>query len=834
MIVDLTNSDDEEEEDATTYQGPPPMGGHYLNGGGQHQRQEAQQQPQVAANFIIQAALQRASSYSSAASRQASSYRQQQQQRQQLIVAQARQQLYGSGGAGGVVQGGGLVHQSALYYYSPLTLSVASPTTFKVTCEGALAPAAAEVARSTPGAIQNKEGAWELPLSQHMNFCVALEDSRIACDRIPQRVLNQIATANASDGRAAGNSRMDDDGYARATQEADSNAVSDIPRSVWSALAPFQRAGVSWIVRNNGRALLADEPGLGKTIQAIGAACAYRHEWPVLVVSPSSARFHWEAEFRQWLPDEAYLPQDAVLVVTSEKSAARQYLDRALVIVMSYDLVHRDAVKKSLARVAPNIVICDECHYLKNGKAQRTKALLPLLKAARRAILLSGTPALSRPIEVFWQLHALDARQWADSAEFHKRYCSNKDGSYSAASHLEELHTLLRATLMLRRNKAAILTQLPPKRRVRRRALIDDKDLAAQLRADLDEFRERASELAQLSKSRAREKVDDARKEMAAQKKALLMELFRRTGRAKLPAIERRVRALLATTACGKLLVFAHHRVVLDSLADGCLSNTPYVRIDGSTPAKERQARVTKFQNDATVRVALLGITAAGVALTLTAASRVLFAELYWTPAALLQAEDRAHRIGQTSEVVIEYLLADDCVDDVLWPCIQHKMLLLGELFENQKQRTMRADDEDEEYEPQPLKRHKPDLAGSDDVDDLLEFEELEELHHEDPEALDLENLVDDNQTCRRSILVPAPSASSPQQVKPRPYYAPPRSAASTARHHVVVDDDDDDQPKNTPAIVSFDLPSFLPCDPARDDANNNLDDPEASSSDFF
>jgi len=259
------------------------------------------------------------------------------------------------------------------------------------------------------------------------------------------------------------------------------------------------------------------------------------------------------------------------------------------------------------------------------------------------------------------------------------------------------------------------------------------------------------------------------------------------------------------------------------------------------------------------VLVALLGITAAGVALTLTAASRVVFAELYWTPAALLQAEDRAHRIGQTSEVVIEYLLADDCVDDVLWPCIQHKMLLLGELFENQKRHTMRAD----LAPPEPRKRKTPakpddDWAG----DELVELEELEELHHEDPEALDVENVddVDAGAAARArisspatrsggsSILIPAPSASSPQQVRPRkkthfdPLPTVPTqlarpglpaladSDASLATRHLAdrsdhaddldLDDDDDDDDdddacsaladladdnENTPAVVSYD-----------------------------
>mmetsp|Transcript_18830 Transcript_18830/g.61423 ORF Transcript_18830/g.61423 Transcript_18830/m.61423 type:complete len:843 (+) Transcript_18830:58-2586(+) len=710
--------------------------------------------------------------------------------------------------------GTGLVsrlHYHNPLFYSPLTLSVASPSTFKITCESTLPPACVTIARSTPGAVL-KDNQWELPLSQHVNFCVAMQNERIVCERIPQRVLASLATAQLDDEDfRAGNARMDDEGYARGDDDEDS--VSDIPRSIWNALAPFQKYGVSWIVRNNGRALLADEPGLGKTIQAIGAACAYYHEWPVLVVSPSSARFHWEAEFLQWLPDEDYLPRDGILVITSERIAATTAVDRAKILVTSYDLVHREAVRKTLTRVAPNVIICDECHYLKNGKAQRTKALLPIIKASRRAILLSGTPALSRPMEVFWQLHALDDKQWTDPADFNKRYCSgrrkkddpkdtNEDGEkkkeYSAASNLEELHTLLRATLMLRRNKASILTQLPPKRRVQRKVSIDDVSLALELRSDLEEFRARASELAELSNNqkRARRKrskrswlgvkedthvtlsttlsgyatieredlqsPEMVRKEMAAKKKALLMELFRRSGPAKLPAIERRISDLLhgvdEERFSGKMLVFAHHRKVLDTLANGILRDIKYIRIDGTTPAKDRQSRVTTFQNDAKVRVALLGITAAGIALTLTAASRVIFTELYWTPAALLQAEDRAHRIGQTSEVVVEYLLADDCVDEILWPLIQHKMLMLGELFENKKDQCLHSSNE-KAQDMGTLIKSKCDANINDETDDgkrdvddissnedpLLELDELEQLHHEDPEAVDLEHDNDEN-----------------------------------------------------------------------------------------
>ncbi|KAJ1454694.1 P-loop containing nucleoside triphosphate hydrolase protein [Pelagophyceae sp. CCMP2097] len=708
------------------------------------------------------------------------------------LAAQRRLYAAGAPAPGGALAGAAMLQHM---YWSPLTLSVASSTRFKISCDTALPPQALRVIKITPGAEKNAEtGAWELPLSQHVNFYMAMQRERIVCERIPQRVLCSLATATAVDTDLSGeNDRMDEDGYAKGDDDDDENAISDIPRKIWDALAPFQKQGVSWIVRRNGRALLADEPGLGKTIQAIGAAAAYYHEWPLLVVTPSSARYHWEAELLQWLPEEGgYLPKDGIAVITSEKMAAIHLVEHAKVIVTSYDLVHREQVKRALLHIAPKVVICDECHYLKNGKAQRTKSLLPIIKNARRAILLSGTPALSRPIEVFWQLHALDSEQWSDPAEFNRRYCSGKkqkaaaaaaagedkekDEGFSGASNLEELHTLLRATLMLRRNKATILKKLPPKKRVQVEVSIDDPNLAAELRAELEEFRSRASQLAELSRGsggirnpRKRRLEDDVlapgedaeqaaerRKGMAMEKKALLMQLFRRSGAAKLPAIARHVDKILSAEGAGKLLIFAHHRHVLDDLSAGVLKNVPHIRIDGNTPAKDRMQRVNRFQQDATIRVAVLGITAAGIALTLTAASHVIFTELYWTPAALIQAEDRAHRIGQTSQVLVEYLLAPDCVDDVLWPCIQHKMLMLGELFENKKKLRMDAavgtcPDDDAGA-----------LEASDDGD--VDLEELEELHHEDPEAAVDDEEAEDargSPALGASTARPTPSSSS-------------------------------------------------------------------------
>ena len=133
----------------------------------------------------------------------------------------------------------------------------------------------------------------------------------------------------------------------------------------------------------------------------------------------------------------------------------------------------------------------------------------------------------------------------------------------------------------------------------------------------------------------------------------------------------------------GKVLVFAHHVNVLDGLADFCTDNFHgFIRIDGGTPGEERQNLVQRFQRDPRIRVAVLAITAAGVALTLTAASTVYFAEMFWTPGSLLQAEDRAHRIGQLNTVKIKYFLASNTVDEMLWPLVREKMKTLGEICE--------------------------------------------------------------------------------------------------------------------------------------------------------
>merc|ERR1712039_429125 len=128
-----------------------------------------------------------------------------------------------------------------------------------------------------------------------------------------------------------------------------------------------------------------------------------------------------------------------------------------------------------------------------------------------------------------------------------------------------------------------------------------------------------------------------------------------------------------------KFLLFGHHHATLNTVEDKLRElGVGYVRIDGGTPPAKRPELVTRFQDETIVRVAVLSITAAGAGLTLTAAQTVVFAELYWVPGQMQQAEDRAHRIGQRDSVVVQYLVASGTLDDVLFRSLERKTKRTG------------------------------------------------------------------------------------------------------------------------------------------------------------
>ncbi|VDL98289.1 unnamed protein product [Schistocephalus solidus] len=247
-----------------------------------------------------------------------------------------------------------------------------------------------------------------------------------------------------------------------------------LPKALVESLMPFQRDGVRLGLQRGGRILLADDMGLGKTLQGLAIAAAFRSEWPLLIVTPSSVRFTWREQILRWLGGPLNIHRSDIDVVCSARAfTTDDYLNPrqgpSLITVLSYDLLSRCAAK--LSEFPPfGVVIMDESHFLKNFKTARTKAAMPMLKAAKRVILLTGTPALSRPVELFPQITAVRPSLFKGGFhEFGLRYCAAKENpwgwDYSGCSNMQELQIILEATIMIRRVKSDVLSQLPPKRR---------------------------------------------------------------------------------------------------------------------------------------------------------------------------------------------------------------------------------------------------------------------------------------------------------------------------------------------------------------------------------
>uniref|UniRef100_A0A1B6KTZ9 SWI/SNF-related matrix-associated actin-dependent regulator of chromatin subfamily A-like protein 1 n=1 Tax=Graphocephala atropunctata TaxID=36148 RepID=A0A1B6KTZ9_9HEMI len=430
--------------------------------------------------------------------------------------------------------------------------------------------------------------------------------------------------------------------------------ISRVDRNLINTIYPFQMEGIQFGVSRAGRCLIADDMGLGKSIQALGIADYYRSDWPLLVVCPSSMRFQWEEEIRVRLPNS--VPTHQIFVMTSGKD----FVDGAQVLILSYDLLSkkRDVIKK----MGFGVIILDESHSIKSMKTQRGKTALEMTQQCKRAILLSGTPVLSRPAELYTQIRAVDSSAFPYFKEYGMRYCAgvqNRFGwDFSGSSNMEELRILLETRFMIRRLKTNVLTQLPSK--IRQVIVLNSKSLGKSNQS-MDAF---ALKLQSTSLK-------------GSERHGTLLSYFSETAKTKSSAVCEYIVDVLQDNR--KFLCFAHHAEMLDAVCNTLEQNQAYyIRIDGTVSAENRKLLCDKFQYEDKWKVAVLSIKAANTGLTLTAAQMVIFAELFWNPGDLAQAEDRVHRIGQEDCVVVKYLIAKGTADDYLWPLIQAKLEVLN------------------------------------------------------------------------------------------------------------------------------------------------------------
>lgn len=432
-------------------------------------------------------------------------------------------------------------------------------------------------------------------------------------------------------------------------------AINNIP-GLKMELFKYQKEGVAFIEAHNGRALVADEMGLGKTAQALAWIQLHPELRPALIVVPASVKLNWLKEVQMWLS------HGHVTVLSGTKPSIVTEED---IVIINYDILAH--WYNYLKKMPFKIIVGDEIHLVKNNSAKRTKAMKKIVKVSPHFIALSGTPIVNRPIEMFNAIRMINPDLFPNFLTYGKTYCAGKHNGfgwdYSGASNTKELHEILSSTIMIRRKKQDVLKDLPDK--IRSFVPLEvSKTVMKQYRAAEGNFIEwmegvYGAEAAEKASAAATLTAIEKLKQLAVDAKinhALhWIEDFLESGE--------------------KLVLFAVHKVVIEAIMD----RFEYlaVKLDGSVSGATRQFVVDKFQKDAKTRLFVGNIKAAGVGITLTAASNVAFLELPWTPGDVLQCEDRCHRIGQKDTVNIYYLLAQDTIEEEIALLLDEKRKVL-------------------------------------------------------------------------------------------------------------------------------------------------------------
>ena len=427
---------------------------------------------------------------------------------------------------------------------------------------------------------------------------------------------------------------------------------------------PFQKAGIEYM-QGKENCLLADDQGIGKTIQVIGLInLNHKKMNKILVVCPSSIKLNWEKELEKWLVRKDYSIQPIF--------SAKKFDDKADILIINYALLSKH--KEMLAKYTFDLIVADESHKLKNGKALRTKAFFKI--KGNKKLFLSGTPILNRPIELYTILKNIGLfNNWL---KFITRYCGAYKDRFGwntgGASNLKELQQILRENVMIRRLKKDVLPELPDKIHQVISIPTKSKDMKI-IKKELilyEEYKETQKEI-KLLKSRGLDTNESAIKMRLVF--AELAKLRHDVAVVKIPFIIDFLKDSLENG--NKIVLFAHHKDVTGAIYNEFkdISRT----IVGATKSEDRQRAVDDFQNDPNVRLFVGSIMACAEGITLTASSNVVFAELTWQPAIMTQAEDRTHRIGQKNNVLIQYITLQNSLDEHMSKLLAKKKAIFNE-----------------------------------------------------------------------------------------------------------------------------------------------------------
>lgn len=441
---------------------------------------------------------------------------------------------------------------------------------------------------------------------------------------------------------------------------------------------------------SGGGVILGLDMGLGKTLTSLAVTDAIKAN-KTLVVCPASLKYNWAEEIEKWLPNKTY----TILDGSKEKRIEALEND-----VDFYITNYASLREKSRAKINGNwtnvdnelflainkknfeVAIYDEAHKMKNRKSQQTKALYKITNGIKRNYLLTGTPIMNTPEDLWSLLHIIDRKKFSSFWRFVHRYCEVWDNGFGkeigSAKNPKEFREMLKP-YMLRRLKEEVIEDMPEL--TKQKSWVELEGKQSKIYHQMEE--DMVAELSGQEEIKApiiiskimRLKQIAVSEQLLAEKPSI--KKFKKS--AKIKALNE----IIDDSGDQKIVVFTQYQSAAKLVAKMLdKKGIGYGMIHGGVKNEERQKEVNKFQENENCKIFVATIKAGGLGLTLTAGSIAVFLDKDWTPANNTQAVDRLHRLGQEKNVTVIELLAKDSIEEYIEEMLEGKQKTFDSLIE--------------------------------------------------------------------------------------------------------------------------------------------------------
>lgn len=454
----------------------------------------------------------------------------------------------------------------------------------------------------------------------------------------------------------------------------------------------FQKAGIEYLY-NNDNVLLGDEQGTGKTIQVIGCLNMIEDLERALIICPNTLKSNWKNEMNDWLV------HDLPIRVCDTKNFR---MEKGISII-NYEAFRNNTTRGSDNYTEPrkggkynntelilreikrnkdvDVLALDESHRIKNWSSNTTRNIFKAKKWCKKKILMTGSPMLNRPEELWTSIKFLGYKDKFGGTKkyFGYRYCDLKrthwGWDYSGSSNLKELQIKLRSNFMIRRTRQQVLKELPDKNR--KPVMIEISD---SYKKHLKEYNKVLKDVSRLSVNGSDNMESNILSGINVGDISKIAEVRQIVGQAKIQPVYNYTKEILENDE--KVVLFAYHTNVLNAYLRKFKDYNPAF-IDGSVKEGDRQDEVDRFTNDDSCRIIILQLDVGSVGLNLQVSHNVVFGELGYVPQIMNQAEDRCNRIGSTNPSTNHYMLADGTLDATIGKKIIKKQEIFDKVIES-------------------------------------------------------------------------------------------------------------------------------------------------------